>query len=125
MNELIIIRGLPGSGKSTLARKFVRLGFLHYETDMFFLDDAGNYYFDRVRLSEAHEWCQAAVRVALEEGENVVVSNTFTQTWEMQPYLDMTTNRTILTAEGKYQNLHGVPEAAIEAMKLRWERFWA
>lgn len=125
MSELIIIRGLPGSGKSTLAQKFVRLGFVHYETDMFFLDDHGEYRFDRNRLSEAHAWCQKAVQLALDEGEDVVVSNTFTRIWEMQPYLDMIANRTILTVEGNYQNLHGVPAAAIEMMKSRWEVYGA
>ena len=34
--KLTVIRGLPGSGKSTLAKT---IDALHYEADMFFIDN--------------------------------------------------------------------------------------
>lgn len=121
MNELIIIRGLPGSGKSTMAEKFVAMGYTHCETDAFFMVN-GEYKFDGNRLTEAHDWCFAAVVNALKSG-NVVVSNTFSRIWEMQRYLDLPNPKAVLTCEGNYGNKHGVPEHAVERMRQRWERY--
>jgi energy-coupling factor transporter ATP-binding protein EcfA2 len=42
MKELLLLRGCSGSGKSTLAKS---LGGVHYEADMFFVED-GEYRFD-------------------------------------------------------------------------------
>jgi sensor domain CHASE-containing protein len=53
------------------------------------------------------------------------VSNTFTQKWEVQPYIDMAKNigaeLEIITAKGNYQNIHGVPDEVIERMKTKWQ----
>jgi predicted kinase len=63
--------------------------------------------------------------VLLATGHAVVVANTFTQQWEMQPYRDIAARRgvslEIVTATGNYPNIHGVPPAAIERMRVRWE----
>ena len=125
MNKLTIIRGLPGSGKSTLAKEVVsNLGGFHFETDMFFMVE-GKYIFDPKKIKEAHTWCQTCVKENLEDGDNVVVSNTFTQKWEFQPYLDMAEEIgcevEVITANGNFRNVHDVPEEAIERMKKRWE----
>jgi predicted kinase len=125
MNQLILIRGLPGSGKSTMATKMVvEQGYVHFEADQYFVED-GVYTFDYTRIKEAHMWCQVATRAALTEGKLVVVSNTFTQRWELQPYLDMVHDLgvvvTIVIATGDYRNIHGVPEEVIQRMKDRWE----
>lgn len=120
--ELVLIRGLPGSGKSTMAKSMA--GYLHIETDMFFVTPYEGYKFDPRRISEAHSWCQRLTKYALKT-VNVVVSNTFTQKWEMQPYFDMGAELGIpvrvIEATGNFQNIHGVPEAAIERMRARWE----
>jgi len=124
MAKLTLVRGLPGSGKSTYARK---LGLEnHFEADMFFEKD-GEYKFDPSKIKDAHEWCQSQTRAALKKGESVVVSNTFTQHWELKPYLDMAKE---LGAEVKvirmttdFGNIHGVPEAVINNMKERFEDF--
>lgn len=121
MAQLIIIRGLPGSGKSTMAQGYVMAGFKHFEADMFFVDAHGNYNFVPSNIKHAHQWCQDQVRKALVEGYDVVVSNTFTQKWEMQPYLDMMPNPTILEAKGSWKNVHGVPDEVIAKMRARWE----
>ena len=125
MVDLILIRGLPGSGKSTLARKFVAMGYAWFEADRYFETSDGEYRFDGTRLREAHNVCQQQARDALRRGANVVVSNTFSRQWEMQPYRDMASNLgarlTIVICEGNYGNVHSVPEAAITAMRERWE----
>lgn len=122
--KLILIRGLPGSGKSTIAKMYRRMGFHHYEADMYFQGLFG-YNFDPTKLREAHEWCQKQTQNSLLRGYSVVVANTFTQLWELQPYLDMASDLgaevEIIVATGNYRNIHGVPDEIIERMRERWE----
>ncbi len=104
-----------------MARVLAMIGFKHFEADMFFESDAG-YQFDASRIRDAHGWCQRMTREALAKGERVVVSNTFTQLRELDPYLSMVGNIRIVEAKGKWQNLHGVPAEALERMAQRWEQ---
>ena len=118
--ELILIRGLPGSGKSTMARNLASKGFQHFEADMYF-EVNGQYQYDASRIRDAHIWCQNMARQALAAGNRVVVSNTFTQLREMEPYLGMTKNARVIEAIGNWQNVHGVPAEMLERMAQRWE----
>lgn len=123
MMDLILIRGLPGSGKSTLADKFTMFDYVHIETDMYW-DILGNK-FDPRQLKSAHNWCQNRTRQLLIDNYNVVVANTFTQRWEMQPYFDMadTYNATlqIIECKGNFKSIHNVPQHTINKMRIRWE----
>ena len=86
MKELFLLRGLPGSGKSTLAKS---LGGMHMEADKYF-EYNGKYEFDVSKIKNAHAWCQNATKVFMQnKSKKVIVSNTFTQEWEMQPYYDL------------------------------------
>lgn len=123
--QLILIRGLPGSGKTTLAREMARIVCAeHVEADEFFLRD-GAYKFDRSRLGEAHADCLARAKRALAAGGSCIVANTFTRRWEMAPYYmiaDALGAQVVeLVALGRWPNVHGVPDEAIEAMRARWE----
>ena len=73
----------------------------------------------------AHAICQKQAHNALYYGRDAVVSNTFTQRWEMQPYLYMAEKTgahvEIITAAGNYGNIHDVPDDVIAAMVARWE----
>jgi predicted kinase len=130
MKNLYLLRGLPGSGKSTLAKQ---LGGSHFETDKYFVGENGEYNFDGSKLKEAHQWCQDSVSNSMllnhttGENETIVVSNTFTQEWEMKPYMDM-------GKEWKYRvftiivenrhggvNQHGVPDEKLQQMNDRFE----
>ena len=86
MKELFLLRGVPGAGKSTLAKS---LGGMHIESDKYFMD-GDEYKFDPSKLKDAHEWCRSSVGgLMINEEPKLVVSNTFTQEWEMKPYYDL------------------------------------
>jgi predicted kinase len=124
MKELFLLRGLPGSGKSTLAKS---LGGSHMEADKYFMDK-GEYKFDASKLKEAHAWCQNAVSIwMINNTEKIVVSNTFTQAWEMDYYFELAKKHGYrvysLIVENRHGgvNSHGVPEEKLEQMKQRFE----
>jgi predicted kinase len=126
MKQLILLRGLPGSGKSTVAKLFDKA--LHFEADMYFLDADGNYHFDASKIKNAHNWCRHSVMDAMKEGHPiVVVSNTFTQEWEMEVYYLLAEElgyRVIsMIVENRHdgKNIHGCPDDKIEQMKTRFE----
>jgi len=125
MKELILLRGLPGSGKSTLAKA---IGGLNFEADMYFVDENGNYNFDGARIKDAHAWCQNKVRIAMESGmDKIVVSNTFTQEWEMEHYKMLaeangyTVHSVVVENRHGGTNQHGVPPDKLEIMRNRFE----
>lgn len=129
MKTLYIVRGLPGSGKSTFAKT---LGGTHFETDNFFMVD-GEYKFDGTKIKEAHNWCQNGVNSAMilnntaGLNETIVVSNTFTQEWEMKPYFEMAETYGYrvfsIIVENRHGgvNQHNVPEEVLNSMKNRFE----
>jgi hypothetical protein len=61
------------------------------------------------------------------KNKRVVVSNTFTQEWEMKPYFDLAEKHGYrvysLIVENRHGgvNEHGVPEDKLEIMKKRFE----
>lgn len=124
MKELFLLRGLPGSGKSTLAES---LGNMTIEADEYFTYN-GKYEFDASKLKDAHAWCQNTARVwMINNVKRIVVSNTFTQEWEMQPYYDLAKEHGYkvfsLIVENRHSgvNSHGVPEEKLVQMKNRFE----
>lgn len=126
--QVILIRGLPGSGKTTLARMLSTPQTIHLEADDWFTHkNTGVYEFKPHELSKAHEHCQDRFRAAIRDPQilRIIVSNTFTQLWELQPYLTICDvykiNPQIIHCEGRFQNIHGVPTEKIEQMRARWE----
>jgi predicted kinase len=125
MKELFLLRGVPGAGKSTLAKS---LGGMHIESDKYFMD-GDEYKFDPSKLKDAHAWCQFIVEEEMNylKEERIVVSNTFTQEWEMQPYYDLAEKYGYrvysLIVENRHGNkdVHNVPEEKLVQMKQRFE----
>lgn len=121
---LTLIRGLPGSGKSTLARS---MGCPHFEADMYFVNERGEYCYDVSRIGDAHDWCYQQVEQCLANGESVVVSNTFVCRWEIQPYDKLAKQYAckfdVVECSGDYGNIHGVDKKIINKMKKRWQQW--
>jgi predicted kinase len=126
---LYLLRGVPGSGKSTVAQN---IGGTHFETDKYFMVD-GEYKFDPTKLKQYHQMCQNEVNLAMIQNHTahlndvIVVSNTFTQEWEMKPYFDLAKTYGYqvfsLIVENRHGGLnqHGVPEDKVQIMKDRFE----
>ena len=129
MKELFLLRGLPGSGKSTLAKMLVSdKDYCHKEADMYFVDSDGNYKFNPAKLKDAHNWCKEEIEFAMKyEHSPVVVSNTFTQEWEMGEYYKLAeqygyrVHSIIIENRHGGVNEHGVPDDKLEQMKTRFE----
>jgi predicted kinase len=126
MNKsLILLRGLPGSGKTTLG---YAMGVTPLAADDYFYDEEGNYNFDGSKLKIAHNWCKVRTEHQMEDGIGmIVVSNTFTQEWEMESYYKLAEQYgyTVfsLIVENRHDgiNEHGVPADKLEQMKNRFE----
>ena len=125
MKELILLRGLPGSGKSTLAKS---ISDCYFEADMWFVQEDGTYKFDPLEIKKAHEWCQTIVNGKMSIGvSKVVVSNTFTQEWEMKPYYELAEKYGFVVFSLIVENRHGginehnVPEETLAKMENRFQ----
>lgn len=130
--NLYIIRGVPGSGKSTLAKSIAKPWQI-FEADQFFMKK-GKYCFDFTKIKLAHESCKRRVHYWMHPGllnwlffRNIVVSNTFTQEWEMKFYQIIAKKYgykvTTIIVENRHggQNEHGVPEEKVQQMRDRFE----
>ena len=126
LKELFLLRGLPqlGAGKSTLAKS---LNEVYFEADQYFIE-FHEYKFDPAGLKTAHKWCQLRTEHAMEdEWPRIVVSNTFTQEWEMKNYYELAKQYGYrvysLIVENRHDgiNEHNVPANKIEQMRNRFE----
>ena len=89
----------------------------------------GEYKFDASKLKDAHTWCHDIVEDWMNPFgfETIIVSNTFTQEWEMEPYFELAKKygykvfTVIVENRHGGTNEHNVPEDKIEQMKNRFE----
>jgi hypothetical protein len=102
--------------------------YRHKEADMYFVDRKGNYKFKPSKIKDAHKWCQEEVDFLMKYSHSpVVVSNTFTQEWEMEPYCKLAEQYGYrvhsIVVENRHggANEHGVPVDKLEQMKNRFE----
>lgn len=94
---------------------------------MFHVNSKGEYKWKPENVKEAHIWCQSEVEFLMKYGHTVVVSNTFTQEWEMKPYYDLAERYgyrvTSIIVENRHGgvNVHGVPDDVLTKMRDRFE----
>ena len=135
MKRVILLRGLPGSGKTTLAQALIGTFNCHaqfFEADHYMINNDGDYEFTAAHLKDCHNACLddylAYLRLhVFSDHVLAVVSNTFTQHWEMVPYIDAAEKAgyqvTTLIVENRHgsESIHGVPDATMRKMMGRFE----
>lgn len=129
MRELILLRGLPGAGKTTLAGVLSEQGkYPMFCVDDYFTDEKGEYDFRFQENHLAYKLCEENSRKAMEEGvEKIIVHNTFTMEWEMEPYFKLAADYGyrvhVLTVENRHssKNVHDIPDEHIERMRTKFK----
>lgn len=120
-----IIRGVPGSGKSTFASKAFP-GVLHLENDMFHIQDS-QYNFNPKNQGRAVQWCYDMAEMAMKNGMDVVVSNTFTLKKFIEPYVKLAQKYgykfDVYNMMGQFDDVHHVPSDVKERMAKQFERW--
>lgn len=127
MNRVLhIIRGIPGAGKTTLARQLCPIDDI-CEADKYF-EGPGGYAYDPSKIGKAHAWCRQQVESRMQQGrDRIAVANTFTQEWELEPYLELARRHgytaICVVVENRHgsSNVHGVPDAKVDLMRQRFE----
>lgn len=137
MKQLILIRGLSGCGKTTLANTICgdNESRTMMSADDFFVDENGVYNFNHEVLKEAHGWCQKECQEAMEyDYEVVVVHNTFTRKWEVDPYMELASVngysvQVLNLYDGGLSDFelskrceHDVPPHVIQKQRKRWDK---
>ena len=96
--RLVMIRGLPGSGKTTFAHLLASVFDIWSQLQRdqpsnWRVLEANQYMqnktFNPSAVASYHHCCQTQTRQFVESGTGVIVTNTFTTTNEMQPYIDI------------------------------------
>jgi NEDD4-binding protein 2 len=135
MKTLYIIRGIAGAGKTTFANSIVDNTAI-CEADQYFVNqETGEYKFNPDEIKIAHQWCKDEVENRMKYNQDtygldyseIVVSNTFTQEWEMEPYFKLAEKYGYrvfsLIVENRHggKNTHGVPDEKVEVMRNRFQ----
>lgn len=156
LNHAYIMRGIPGSGKSTTAESIASLsgllterevvdGVIYYlrdseiysaihSTDMFFVDQEGNYNFVPFKLGLYHSLNFKKFKQSIYDNVPIVIcDNTNTTRKEYVKYMEAARRSGYVTSlvslpfppidVAVERNTHGVPEEAILKMMKRWEGF--
>ena len=120
---LHLFRGHPGSGKTTAAAKMFP-GVVKFENDQYFMRN-GSYHWSKEELPAAIHWCMDMVQSALENGMDVVVSNTFTRARFVEVYQKIAAragaNFKVYRCTGNYGNVHGLSKDKVDSFKNSME----
>lgn len=134
MTKLFLVRSPSGGGKTTLAKKIQseNPGSVMVAADDFF-EYNDDYHYKGELISIAHKYCVGVTFYNLVRGNSVIVHNTFTETWQMEEYIQTAFKLKIpweiLEPNTKWKNdidelekrnVHRVPRSTIEKMLKVW-----
>ena len=128
MKLLMLIGGVSGSGKTGVSEFLVKT--LTHNAKRFSADDFfiryGDYHFQPELLPEAHKQCQMNVEECMsEETDIIIVDNTFTQSWELKPYLKLAERfeyETMYLLTGNRHGSQGIHNVPSHSVKLQAEK---
>jgi uridine kinase len=128
--NLILLRGLPGSGKTTLAHVLSEQGtYPVFSVDDYFTNEVtGEYIFNFQNNHLAYKQCEALTKDAmLQNISKILVHNTFTMDWELEPYFKLASNFNytlfVVTVENYHlnANTHGVSNEQLYKMAEKYK----
>jgi len=124
IKDLIMVRGVPGCGKTSFANLISQQVL---SADDYFTDKDGNYNWSLDKIGEAHAWCQAETKRAMEHGlPKICVANTSTTERELKPYYDLAKKYGYkvysIVVENRHNgvDIHNVPIETLEKMEKRF-----
>jgi predicted KAP-like P-loop ATPase len=92
------------------------------------LDENGVYNYDSSKIKQAHFDCQNKCAVKMRNNvSRIVVANTFTEEWEMEPYYEIAkmynyrVHTVIVENRHGNENIHNVPLDNLNEMKSRFK----
>ena len=125
MAILRLMRGAPGSSKSTSAKRMFP-GTLLLENDMFLISD-DQYKWSKERVRVGIDLCIKMTEMALKNGSDVVVANTFTKKRFIDSYKKLAdkygANFEVYRCSGNYKNVHGLNDNMVESFKKSMEDY--
>jgi predicted kinase len=128
--SLILLRGLPGSGKSTLAQVLSENNMYPvFSVDDYFTDETtGEYVFNFSDNHLAYKQCEQLTKDAMQQKiPKVIIHNTFTMDWEMEPYFKLASvfkyALFVVTVENYHghENTHSVSEEQLQKMADKYK----
>ena len=123
--KLILFRGWPGSSKSTTAKRMFPNTLL-LENDQYHMHN-GVYDWHKENMPAAIDWCMNMTRMALENGMDVVVANTFTKWRYVHGYekiaLEYGADFEVYRCIGHFKNVHGLNDAMVKGFEKGFEDF--
>lgn len=125
MAILRLMRGAPGSSKSTSAKRMFP-GTLLLENDMFLISD-DQYKWSKERVRVGIDLCIKMTEMALKNGSDVVVANTFTKKRFIDSYKKLADKYgakfEVYRCTGNFKNVHGLNDAMVESFKNAMEDY--
>lgn len=128
--SIILLRGLPGSGKSTLAKVLSEKGkYPITSIDSYFTNPkTGEYKFEFQNNHLAYKQCEEQTASFAKQGtEKIIVDNTFTLDWEMEPYFKIAKENNytlfVVTVEKHHDgnNIHDVSDDQLQKMAEKYK----
>ena len=129
-----IMRGIPGSGKSTVAKKLKGEDGVIHSADALFLNENGDYVFNRNKLKFNHEQNFDDFKSSIKNGqEKVIVDNTNITEREYKRYAEYAQEHGYIVSYvvmphipakvAAERNLHQCSEEIIVNMLRKWKKF--